>query len=373
MPLLEEIYGLVIEFGTNSTRAGFIGDDRPRVVIPSAYTSPGKKAGDLNLLAREESKEITRVIEDSEIKDWEGLEILWNEAVLKRLGLGAADAELPPLLLVESPVLWSQSTREKLCQVAFEKFKVPALFMGKAPVLTVFESGRHTGLVVDIGAGAVSITPVFDGYVLKGSTVVQRGFGGDWLSRQLQLALESDLKIDMAREFRSTPEIVSKQHAPLAEPSVHELSKSSFTPSYLKYHRSRLLDDLKESIVQASETAFNPADLALRPPRYFEFPSGYNRNFVLERFRIGELLFDPKKFAYSDPESGAVSGQELMGLAEMAAKAVGMCDVDMRGALVGNIIVCGGGALLSGISERINTEFAKLSNFVHTFYSFTFF
>ena len=313
----------------------------------------------MNLLARG-VEQVVRVLEDSEIKDWEGLEFLWDEGVRRRLGL-KNDEDLPPLILVESPVLWSQSAREKLCQVAFEKFRVPALFMGKAPVLTVFESGRHTGLVVDIGAGAVSVTPVYDGYVLKNAAVVQRGFGSEWLSEQLKLALENDLKIDLERELRCPSEIKSKQPVPLAEESNYEetADAKSLSPSYLAYNRAKVLDELKESIVQVPETAFNPVDLALRPPKYFEFPTGYNRNFILERFRVGELLFDPSK-RYNTNE---MSDDVPLGLADLVAKSLGLCDVDMRGTLVGNIIVCGGGSLLSGIPERINTEFAKLSNF----------
>lgn len=359
---VEEIYGLVVEFGSDSTRIGFIGDDRPRVVIPSAYALPSKRAGDLNLLCGGVER-IVRVVEDAEIKDWEGLECLWDEGVRRRLGL-AAEAELPPLILVESPVLLSQNARERLCQVAFEKFRVPALFMGKSPVLTVFESGRHSGLVVDIGAGAVSVTPVYDGYVLKNASVVQRGFAGEWLSEQLRLALENDLKIDLNRELKASCEIKSKQPVPLGEASNYELISDSnkFSDSFLSYHRSRVLDDLKESIVQVPEAPFNPNDLALRPPRYFEFPTGYNRNFVLERFRIGELLFDPSK-RYQNEKEMAVDSAEPVGLTELVAKSLGMCDVDLRSVLVGNIIVTGGGSLLSGLPERINMEFSKLSNF----------
>jgi actin-related protein len=358
--LSEEIYGLVVEFGSDSTRIGFIGDDRPRVVIPSAYALPSKRAGDLNLLARG-VEQVIRVLKDSEIKDWDGLEFLWDEGVRRRLGLKIED-DLPPLILVESPVLWSQSTRERLCQVAFEKFRVPALFMGKAPVLTVFESGRHTGLVVDIGAGAVSVSPVYDGYVLKNAAVVQRGFGTEWLTEQLKIALQTDLKIDLDRELRCPSEIKSKQPVPLAEESNYEASSDAQTlsPSYLEYHRSKVLDELKESIVQVPETPFNPIDLALRPPKYFEFPTGFNRNFILERFRVGELLFDPSK-RYASNEMTDDSAP--LGLTDLVAKSLGMCDVDMRSTLVGNIIVCGGGSLLAGLPERINTEFAKLSNF----------
>ena len=352
----------MVEFGSNSTRIGFIGDDRPRVVIPSAYALPSKRAGDLNLLGRNVEK-IVRVIEDAEIKDWEGLEFLWDEGVRRRLGLGFED-ELPPLILVESPVLWSQSSREKLCQVAFEKFRVPALFMGKAPVLTVFESGRHSGLVVDIGAGAVSVTPVYDGYVLKSAAVVQRGFAGEWLSEQLKFALENDLKMDLNKELKASCEIKSKLSVPLAEPSNYELisDSSNLSDSFLSYHRYKVLDDLKESIVQVPETPFNPTELALRPPKYFEFPTGFNKNFVLERFRIGELLFDPSK-RYNNNEMESDTVVEPVGLTDLVAKSLGMCDVDMRSVLVGNIIVTGGTSLLSGLPERVNTEFSKLSNF----------
>ena len=362
---VEEIYGLVVEFGSNSTRIGFIGDDRPRVVIPSAYALPSKRAGDLNLLGRGVEK-IVRVLEDSEIRDWEGLEFLWDEGVRRRLGF-SAEEDLPPLILVESPVLWSQSARERLCQVAFEKFRVPALFMGKAPVLTVFESGRHTGLVVDIGAGAVSVTPVYDGYVLKNAAVVQRGFGSEWLSEQLRIALQEDLKINLEKELRASCEIKSKQPVGLGESSNYELTSdaSKLSESFLEYHRGKVLDELKESVVQIPESPFNPSELALRPPKYFEFPTGFNRNFVLERFRVGELLFDPsKRYKASEVnEMSDVTSSPPLGLVDLVSKSLGLCDVDMRSTLVGNIIVCGGGSLLSGLSERINIEFSKLSNY----------
>ncbi|CAG7899640.1 unnamed protein product, partial [Brassica rapa] len=49
----------------------------------------------------------------------------------------------------------------------FEKYKVPALFMAKNPVLTSFATGRATSLVVDCGGGSTTISPVHEGYVLQ--------------------------------------------------------------------------------------------------------------------------------------------------------------------------------------------------------------
>ncbi|KAG2259504.1 hypothetical protein Bca52824_078798 [Brassica carinata] len=49
----------------------------------------------------------------------------------------------------------------------FEKYKVPALFMAKNPVLTSFATRSATSLAVDCGGGSTTIAPVHEGYVLQ--------------------------------------------------------------------------------------------------------------------------------------------------------------------------------------------------------------
>lgn len=212
-----------------------------------------------------------------------------------------------------------------------------------------------------------SVTPVYDGYVIKNAAVVQRGFGGDWLDEQLLSVLRSEIENFDAHEFRSAPEVKRKSPVPLNAPSQYEpsLLVSEAKESFLQFHRRRLLDEVKEQIMQVSETAFNAADLALRPPRYFEFPTGYNRNFTLERFQVAECWFNPQKFATQTEGSSSASGNQcsFMGLTEMVMKCVSQCDADMRGLLVGNIVVTGGGSLLSGLQERVLTEFSHLSSY----------
>ena len=117
-------------------------------------------------------------------------------------------------------------------------------------------------------------------------------------------------------------------------------------PIHFGLSPGKVLDELKESVVQVPETPFNPTELALRPPKYFEFPPVTIRNFILERFRIGELLFDPSK-RYKATESNEMSDvtvSEPIGLVDLVSKSLSLCDVDMRSTLVGNIIVCGGGS-----------------------------
>ncbi len=56
-----------------------------------------------------------------------------------------------PVLLTE-PALNPKENRERMCQIFFEKFQVPALYVSVAPVLSVYSSGRTTGIVIEAGA-----------------------------------------------------------------------------------------------------------------------------------------------------------------------------------------------------------------------------
>lgn len=185
------------------------------------------------------------------------------------------------------------------------------------------------------------------------------------MDAQLLSVLKEEISGFEEHEFRSQPEVMKKSPVALAARSEYEPSSAakSAKKSFLHFHRQRLLDEIKEQVLQVSETTFNAADLALRPPRYFELPTGYNRNFTLERFRVAECIFSPEKFAAANTQ------HTFIGLTEMVAKCLSQCDADMRGSLVNSIVVTGGASLLSGLQERILTEFSKLSAYVSIYHA----
>lgn len=45
----------------------------------------------------------------------------------------------------------------------FEKFNVPAFYVTLQPTLSLYASGRHGGVVVDVGDGVTHITPIMGG------------------------------------------------------------------------------------------------------------------------------------------------------------------------------------------------------------------
>ena len=97
-------------------------------------------------------------------------------------------AELHPVLFSESP--WNlRSKREKLTELMFEKYNVPAYFLVKNAVLAAFANGRSTGLVVDSGATYTSAIPVQDGFVLT-QAIVKSPIAGDYISMQCRQFLQ---------------------------------------------------------------------------------------------------------------------------------------------------------------------------------------
>jgi actin-related protein len=68
-------------------------------------------------------------------------------------------------------------SKEKVAEMMFETFHVPALAVESAGVLCLYAAGIHTGIAIDCGGQHTKITPISDGYVIP-HAVVQSSFGG---------------------------------------------------------------------------------------------------------------------------------------------------------------------------------------------------
>ena len=50
-----------------------------------------------------------------------------------------------------------KANREKMTEIAFETFKAPAFYVEMQAVLSLYASGRTTGIVLDSGAGTLCL------------------------------------------------------------------------------------------------------------------------------------------------------------------------------------------------------------------------
>jgi centractin len=93
------------------------------------------------------------------IENWDDMELLWKHAY----ELLKASPKEYPVLLTE-PNLNPLSHKLKLIEIFFNKYGVPALFVAGQGVLSLYGSGKTTGVVLDSGDGVTHVVPVYEGY-----------------------------------------------------------------------------------------------------------------------------------------------------------------------------------------------------------------
>merc|ERR1711997_1413274 len=86
-------------------------------------------------------------IEHGIVTNWDDMEKIWHHTWGNELRV---DPEEHPVLLTEAP-LNPKSNREKMIQIMFETFSVPQFYVQIQAVLSLYSSGRTTGVVLDSG------------------------------------------------------------------------------------------------------------------------------------------------------------------------------------------------------------------------------
>ncbi|KAI8385754.1 actin family [Blakeslea trispora] len=349
----DEVNALVLDIGTSMTRAGYAGEDTPRVMFPTSVgyvdteVDEQKKReyfiGDNKINRFKSQMEITHPLEEGLVNDWEAYEALWDATFHHMLRIRP---EEHPLLCTE-PAWNTKENREKTIQMAFEKFEFPAFYLVPDAVMTAFSVGRATALVLDSGAGVTSAVPVYDGFVLN-KGVLHQPLAGHLLAQKIKEQLKQDLNYTITPRFK----IAKKNPVSVDELPQPELRDcEGLTESFEEEQVRRILDEYKESVCQISNVTFDEGLLSSRPKTMFEFPDGYHHEFGIERYRVPELLFQSNKKEEDEPME-----TEYLGVHDLVYNSISACDIDLRPLLFNNVVVTGGNTLIQGFNERLNYE-----------------
>jgi len=265
---------------------------------------------------------ILNPVERGFVVNWEDVEKIFRYTFDDKLRVASKDR---PLLLAETP-LTPRSDREQMTEVVFEHLQSPSLFIEVQSALSLFATGRTTGVVLESGDTTTHAVPVVDGRTLTHAVNRFEMAGSDIAAYLTLILAERGFTAFTAEERKIAVNI-----------------KQTVCRVALDF------DAEAQTAASASPAAYDVV---------YQLPDGQQLAIGKERFQAPEGLFRPWLYSmehYSKPQSHS------FGVHESLINSISKCDAAFQSDLYANVLLSGGNTMFPGFEARLEKELTALA------------
>lgn len=314
----DEASSIVIDNGSGMMKGGIAGEDAPKSCFPTLIGRPSlghiigceDKEVFLGFEAFEKRQilNLSHPLQAGNIVDWDDMIKVWNYLYYYELKVDPTEQPIHMAENTNPPA----GSRERIMEIMFEDFRVPAFYISMQAVLSLYASGKTTGLVVDSGEGMTSVVPVFEAYSLNHAIVQMPVAGKDLTEYMSKLLAESGVQI-------------------LDPHMVLETAKD------IKEKLALVALDFDDEIA-----AYDQGDGHFED---YRLPDGKTARLGNLLMKCPEAMFNP-----------SLIKKDVLGIHQACYKSIQISDQDLRGHLFSNILLSGGNTLLNNFGERLSKE-----------------
>ncbi|XP_062612416.1 POTE ankyrin domain family member F-like [Saccostrea cucullata] len=297
---------VVIDAGSLTVKAGFAGDENPKACFPNIVGEPKKNIAislqhtsqnNILLIAmKAECKvpvlKVRYPVVNGQIEEWDDMVEILCHAIEHEIDVDDV-SQYVMVMITET------EDGQQLMRLLFQIFKPRAVLLVNQAILSLFASGRSTGVVINFGEGTSQVVPIFNRCIIQ-HAVRNWGCNGLGLTKKLMEMLD----------IAETPAGLIRTRG-IKEKFCYVASDPNIEKENIKCDECELSDGTEITI-------------------------------GAEKFQCPEVLFEDCR------------------IHEIVVKVIESCDKDIQGELFKNIVLAGGSTMLPGFPERLEKEIRGL-------------
>lgn len=314
------------------------------------------------------------------VEDWDDMQAIWQH-MYREMNIVQ---DQHPVLLTEAP-LNPRSNRAKTSEIFFESFNVPALYFQAQAILSLYASGRTTGVVLDVGDGVTTSVPVYEGFTMP-HAIRRMDMGGRDVTQHLALLLRkyhgtnfhTTAEMEIVKEIKEKVCYVAYNmenyekdftsavaHVAAGAAAAHGDKPGDGSASGSGSAASGAAGSTTAGTAASGTGAAGSAGAAggatasassitslvadeLELEESYKLPDGAVIHVGAVKFRAPEVLFQP-----------TLVGSEWPGIPQLVLQSVMACDVDLRRTLLANVTLAGGSTLFDGFGDRLLSDLRR--------------